>query len=172
MFCDEGVGIYAVEYIKQNFTTPQELDIIDGGGLGFTLMTCFQEYDKVFILSTTSQGESCEIFSFDRDELLSQGVVRQNANEVEVAQMLEICSILEDSEMAQIKIISIHPHDTLPVVADLTTPIKEVFPNYIKKVSEVLEGEGFLLKPKEESKSLEEIISSYANPTQKIHISN
>ena len=50
LFKDEGIGIYASEYIRQNYEfDDKELEIIDGGTLGFKLMTYFQEYDNVII---------------------------------------------------------------------------------------------------------------------------
>ena len=55
LFKDEGIGIYAAEYIKQNYKfDDEELEIIDGGTLGFKLMTYFQEYDNVIILDTVA----------------------------------------------------------------------------------------------------------------------
>ena len=55
LFKDEGIGIYAAEYISQNYKfDDKDLEIIDGGTLGFKLMTYFQEYDNVIILDTVS----------------------------------------------------------------------------------------------------------------------
>ena len=49
LFKDEGIGIYASEYIKQNYEFDEDLEIIDGGTLGFKLMAYFQEYKNVII---------------------------------------------------------------------------------------------------------------------------
>jgi len=37
-FRDEGIGLYAGKYLKENYTFEPALDIIDGGTLGFGLM--------------------------------------------------------------------------------------------------------------------------------------
>lgn len=169
MFCDDGLGIYAAEYIKQNFKKPPNLEIVDGGGLGFTLMTYYQEYDKVFILSTTSEGKNGEVFHFSKEELIEQGATRQSANEVEVVQMLEICSIL-DEDMAHVEIIAMHPEDIMPVEANLTDSVKENFPALIDKTVEVLQKHQIILEPKKDAKKLDEILKEYANPTQKVHV--
>ncbi len=169
MFCDDGLGIYAAEYIKRNFIQPPNLEIVDGGGLGFTLMTYYQEYDKVFILGTTSEGKSGDVFHFTKEELLAQGTTRQSANEVEVVQMLEICSIL-DEDMAQVEIVAMTPHDILPVEANLTDRVKASFPKLIDQTIALLARHGFKLEPAPEKSSLEQILQSYANPTQPIHV--
>jgi hydrogenase maturation protease len=54
LFTDEGVGVYAVNYLAKNYTFDDSLTIIDGGVLGFKLMGYFQEFDHVIILDTVS----------------------------------------------------------------------------------------------------------------------
>jgi len=170
MFMDDGLGIYAAEYIKQNYETPLNLCVLDGGGLGFTLMTYFQEYAKVIIISTTSvDGKSGDIFSFTKDELMSQGSTRSSANEVEAVMMLEICSILDD-EMADVSIVSMKPHDIIPVKTDLTNEVQEKFPDFIELILDSLKTSGIKLEPKKELVSLQEILDNFSNPTQSIHI--
>ena len=75
LFKDEGIGIYASEYIKQNYEfDDKELEIIDGGTLGFKLMAYFQEYDNVIILDTVSiEDEVGGIYRLPSDVLLGLG---------------------------------------------------------------------------------------------------
>jgi hydrogenase maturation protease len=167
---DDGLGIYATEYIKQNFIIPQNLCVLDGGGLGFTLMTYFQDYDKVIIVSTTSvDGKSGSVFSFTKDEMMAQGSTRASANEVEAVMMLEICSIL-DEEMAEIDIVAMKPHDIIPVETNLTKPVKENFPLLIDKILLTLEKSGISLIKKDKSVSLQEILQDFSNPKQQIQM--
>lgn len=171
MFCDDGLGVYAAEYIRQNFIIPSELDVVDGGTLGFSMMTFYQEYEKVFILSTTSEGESGEVFHFTKEELLEQGTIRQSANEVEVAQMLEICSVL-DEDMAHVEIVAMKPYDIMPVIANLTPEVKAAFPKLIEKTVQLLSAHDIQLIPKAEEITLDEIIHTFANPTQTFYVPN
>ncbi len=168
MFCDDGAGVYAADYIRHNFTTPPNLDIVDGGTLGFGMMTCYRDYENVFILSTTSLGKSGDIFHFNKDELIAQGAIRQSANEVEVVQMLEICSILDD-EMAHVEIVAIRPYDIVSVETSLTKVVQNSFPRYISKTIEVLKDHDLTLIPKNKNFSLKKVIDSFANPTQPLY---
>jgi len=170
MFMDDGLGIYAAEYIKRNYIIPSNLCVLDGGGLGFTLMTYFQEYDRVIIVSTTSiDGKSGDIFSFSKDEFMKQSQTRASANEVEALMMLEICSILDD-EMADVNIITMKPHDIIPVETNLTKEVQIEFLNFIEKILTTLGEVGIELKVKEDPQTLQNILDDFANPTQKIHI--
>jgi hydrogenase maturation protease len=169
MFSDDGLGVYAAKYLESNFIKPPNVDIIDGGTLGFKLMTYYQEYDYVCILSTTSEGtKPGEIFHFSVDELLNHGACRQSANEVEVVQMLEICSIL-DEEMAEVDIIAMKPEDIMPVEANLTPTVQDAIVKMVEKAIDVMRKRGIQLQPKAEHTPLCDIIHFYANPTQEIY---
>ncbi|MCH9812323.1 MAG: hydrogenase maturation protease [Epsilonproteobacteria bacterium] len=168
MFSDDGLGVYAVKYIEENFKRPPYVKIVDGGTLGFTLMTYYQEYDKVYIVSTTSiEGDEGKVHRFTKEALMDQGVCRQSANEVEVVQMLEICSLLE--EMAEVEIIAMKPSDIMPVEANLTACVKAQFPKLIDTIIEAFAKDGVHLTPHQKQTSLDEIINAYANPTMPTH---
>ncbi|MFW2581853.1 hydrogenase maturation protease, partial [Aliarcobacter butzleri] len=82
LFKDEGIGIYASEYIRQNYEFDDEnLEIIDGGTLGFKLMAYFQEYDNVIILDTVSIEDTAgSIYRLPSEVLLGLGNYRKTAH--------------------------------------------------------------------------------------------
>ncbi len=169
MFNDDGLGVYASSYIERNYLLPDNMTVMDGGTFGFSLMTYFQEYDYLLLVSTTSVGESTGLVShFSVDEMMAQGSTRQSPNEVELLMMLEICSFLDDA-MAEVDIVSMKPDDILPVDANLTQVVKDAFPTLIDKIIEVLSYHDIQLKPKSSKVSLEEIIEDFANPTMATH---
>jgi hydrogenase maturation protease len=131
LFKDEGIGIYASEYIKQNYKFDDEtLEIIDGGTLGFKLMTYFQEYDNVIILDTVSIEDTVgEIYRLPSEVLLDLGNYRKTAHEVEIVEMLEIVSVLDSH--ANVTIIGIIPEDIISVGIGLTKTMENRFEEFI-----------------------------------------
>lgn len=131
LFKDEGIGIYASEYIKQNYEfDDKELEIIDGGTLGFKLMAYFQEYDNVIILDTVSiEDEIGGIYRLPSDVLLGLGTYRKTAHEVEIVEMLEIVSVLDSH--ANVTIIGIIPKDIESVQIGLTSEMENKFEEFI-----------------------------------------
>jgi hydrogenase maturation protease len=131
LFKDEGIGIYAAEYIKQNYKFDDEsLEIIDGGTLGFKLMTYFQEYDNVIILDTVSIEDTVgEIYRLPSEILLGLGNYRKTAHEVEIVEMLEIVSVLDSH--ADVTIIGIIPEDIISVGIGLTKTMENRFEEFI-----------------------------------------
>lgn len=129
LFKDEGVGIYAAQYIKENYKY-NDLEVIDGGTLGFKLMTYFQEYDNVIILDTVSiEDKAGEIYRLPSDVLLGLGNYRKTAHEVEIVEMLEIVSVLESH--ANVVIIGIIPEDIQSVQIGLTKSMEEKFEQFV-----------------------------------------
>jgi len=164
IYQDEGVGVYGARYIEENYDfTNFDVTIVDGGVLGFQLMIYYQEYDKVIILDTITMDDSVgSIYNLPSEELLGLGSYKQTAHEVEIIEMLEICSLLE--KMAEVNIIGIVPKDIETVVVGLTPEMKENFPLFVKSALDELAKVGINPTKKEDEISLEAIIESYANP--------
>lgn len=165
IFKDEGVGVYAQRYLESNYQFDGDITFVDGGVLGFKLMTYYQDYDKVIILDTiTMQNDKAgAIYNLPAMELLGLGSYKQTAHEVEIVEMLEICSLLEN--MAEVNIIGIVPDDILTVKTDLSQTLKSNFEDFINVALAQLKRYGISFKKKKNILSLDEIIHSYAYPT-------
>ena len=169
LFMDEGVGIYAAKYLDENYEFSPSVDIIDGGTLGFKLMTYYQGYDKVVILDTVSiEDGPGSVYNLPADALLGIGSYRQTAHEVEVVEMLEICSMLD--KMAEVNVIGIIPEDIESVEIDMTKTMKDNFQGLIDTAIKELEKVGIVATLKKEQKSLNTIIKEYNSPTMATHI--
>jgi len=163
LFKDEGLGVYAAKYLAANYRFDKNVEIIDGGTLGFKLMRYYQEYDKVLIFDTVSiEDTPGSIYNIPSDVLLGLGAYRKTAHEVEVVEMLEICSLLE--KIAKTNIIGMVPEDIENVEIALSKSIKDNFPNLIDAALAELRSDGIIYE-ETPTLSLEEIIFQYQNPT-------
>ena len=165
IFHDEGVGVYAARYLEKNYNFDGDVTLVDGGVLGFKLMVYYQEYDRVIILDTlTMEGEDAgEIYNLPSEQLLGLGSYKQTAHEVEIVEMLEICSLLD--KMADTSIVGIIPKDILEVKTDLTPELKAKFFDFVGVALGELDKMGIGYTKNEKEVTLDEIIQSYANPT-------
>jgi hydrogenase maturation protease len=146
LFKDEGIGIFASKYLEENYTYDEtHLEVMDGGTLGFKLMRYFQEYDNVVILDTVSVEDTPgEIYRLPSDVLLGMGNYRKTAHEVEIIEMLEICSLLE--KHAAVTILGIIPEDIQKVEIGLTKSIENRFEEYILNAIKEIESMGVEIK--------------------------
>jgi hydrogenase maturation protease len=163
IFNDEGVGVFAQKYIEKNYEFEDDVTLVDGGVLGFQLMTYYQDYDKVLILDTiTMEDEVGSIYNLPANEMLGLGSYKQTAHEVEIVEMLEICSLLE--KMAEVNIIGIIPQDIISVNIGLSDKMKENFFKFVGAAMAELDKADIKYKKKDIQYPLEDVILSYSNP--------
>ena len=165
IFNDEGVGVYAAKYLEENYKFNGDVTLVDGGVLGFQLMVYYQEYDRVIILDTITMEDDTAgaIYNLPSEELLGLGSYKQTAHEVEIVEMLEICSLLEN--FAHTSIVGIVPQDILSVKSDLSPTLKKEFNNFVNVALKELDKMNETYTKNDTEVTLEEIIYSYANPT-------
>jgi hydrogenase maturation protease len=165
-FKDEGMGLYAAKYIKENYSFDDSaFEIVDGGTLGFKLMPLLQEFDAVVIINTASDEDKSigEISVKTADEFIDGSLVKKTANEVEIAEMLQICSMAES--MAEVVVISVVPEDIIAVEVSLSDSMRGVWNAYIATALKELENLGIELKKVQKSVTLDEILGIFANPS-------
>jgi hydrogenase maturation protease len=164
-FKDEGIGLYVVKYIKENYTFTPEIDIVDGGTLGFKLMPLLQEFDEVIIANTASDENKKvgDISIKTTNEFLDGSLVKKTANEVEIAEMLQICSLSEI--MAETTVISIVPNDIITVEVGLSQELKVFWIRYIDVVISKIESIGIKVSKADKDFSIDKILDIFANPS-------
>lgn len=170
MFHDEGLGAYLSKYIEENYDTPDNLSIVEGGTLGFSLMTYYQEYDKIIVVGTGSkEGAVGTITSESADEVMSnESATRKTANEVEITMMIEICSFHE--QMGEVQLITMVPEDIIEVKNGMTPLALSYMPKLVEATLKELENSGITALKNTKNVSFEEVIDFYANPTMANHL--
>lgn len=142
LFCDDGLGALVVEHLMENYTFEPELELLDGGTLGFGLLEYFSEYDNVFIVDTISaKGEAGDVYVIPSDELLGGVSYKNTAHEVEVLQMLEACEVY--GKKANITIFGVVPKDIITPKIGLSKELDEKFDVIIKTIINSLGEFGF-----------------------------
>ncbi len=166
MFHDEGLGAYLVKYIELNYKPHPKLTIVEGSNLGFTLMTYYQEYDKIILVSSGSkEGEVGAISSENAQEIISnENTTRKTANEVELTMMIEICSFHE--KMGEVQLITMTPKDIIEVKNGMTPEALAKMPDLVNSTLKELENSGIVLEPNGADIGFDEIIDRFANPRQ------
>ncbi len=66
---DEGFGVHLIRHLQKNYIF-ENVDIIDGGTIGFRLIEYFMEYNKLlFVDAIKTDDEPGTIYSFSLEEL-------------------------------------------------------------------------------------------------------
>ena len=162
LFCDEGLGIYATQFLKVNYRFDPPIDLIDGGTLGMNLIDYYQRYDRVLLLDTISVDEDAaagSVYHLNSDVLQGLGNYRKTAHEIEVLQTLELSALAGD--VSQVEIIAMVPEDIQRVVIDLSDTVKHALPFLIDNALSALQQWGIAAIPRAGRVDLELIIAHY-----------
>lgn len=164
VFKDEGAGLYAAVYLRENYDFSSPVEFIDGGTLGFGLMPVLQEFDTVFVLNAASEGAQPpgHITVRERDAFLGGPALRKTANEAEIAEMLQVCSLT--GKVADTTVVSIAPEDILSVEIGLSSSLMVAWPVYIETVLRLLASAGISCKKHAGGPALEMILQTFSDP--------
>jgi len=94
---------------------------------------------------------------------LEEALIKKTANEVEIAEMLQICSLTE--QMAETTIVSIVPEDLISVEVGLSDTVKEAWTAYIGAVLEQLTAGGASQPAARSGMPLDTILQVFAEPS-------
>ncbi len=141
LFKDEGIGVFLVKYLEENYKFEPEIDLIDAGTLGFGLMSYLYEYDHIILIDTISiNDEAGSVYRLTPNELSGLASYHQTAHEVEVLQMIELTPLT--GRMADVVVIGIIPEDINKSEIGLTkklegTPFKTALAQVLKELERI-----------------------------------
>ena len=160
LFKDEGIGVYVVKYLEDNYSFDPDIDLIDAGTLGFGLMNYLHEYDHLIIVDTISVNDSPgSVYRLTPDDLSGIASYHQTAHEVEVLQMLELTPLT--GKMADTVIIGIIPEDISKSEIGLTERLEDKpFKTAVFQVLKELERLGVRYK-KINNRTLQEVVIDF-----------
>lgn len=157
LFKDDGIGVYAASYLKNNYAFSPHLEILDGGTMGLNLIGYLQAYEQVVILDTLSiDDEPGKLYRIPGEAFHGLGAQRNTAHEVEIIQMLEAGALYDLK--ARVTILGIVPEDITSVSIGLSSALEKQFSSYLQLVLDEITALG--IKPRRtKERSLQTVIA-------------
>ncbi len=154
---DDGLGVYASTYLKQNYTFSEDVTIVNGGVEGINLFSIMEENDHVLILDSIEiEDNPASIYLIPSSELSGHGLNSGGAHEIGVLQCLDMLE-LQGKPLPKATILGMVPqHVTFDMA--LSSTITEAFEGYINTALNYLKKEGIEAIKKEKITSLDEIL--------------
>ncbi|MCX7913234.1 MAG: HyaD/HybD family hydrogenase maturation endopeptidase [Thermodesulfovibrionales bacterium] len=107
---DEGVGVHAINKIKEEYIFSPSIDLIDGGTLGLDLLPYFEKYSKILIIDAVNLNEkpgTIKVFDIGEIPLLISN--KFSVHHIGLTDILTACRLLK-AKHDEIKLIGIQPH--------------------------------------------------------------
>jgi hydrogenase maturation protease len=93
---DDGLGVLAVDLLKQSYVTPAGVEVVDGGTLGLSLLPLVMDAERVLMVDAVRRP-GCRPGSLVRledDEVRSAARTRLSPHQVGVADLLDGAALL------------------------------------------------------------------------------
>ena len=143
---DEGVGVRAIQALRDEFDFSDEVSLLDGGTLGLDLLPFLEGKDKVLFLDALDVKKKPGIITIlEDDEIPSFFGQALSFHQVGLADLLLACQLME-IKPARVSLIGIQP-EKIETGLLLSQTIQENFEEYIQAILNKL-GEWGIQSPK------------------------
>jgi len=160
---DDGIGVYATEYLLHNYTFTPNIKIINGGVEGINLLDIFIENKEIVILDTIALDDTPgSIYNIPAEELGGYGLNSGSAHEIGVLQCLDMLD-LQGKPRPHSNIIAIIPQE-ITFAFDLSNTLRKKFDDYIKVILHDLSQKG-ITATQTNNIPLQKIIDKFKDPS-------
>ncbi|MFT7859679.1 MAG: HyaD/HybD family hydrogenase maturation endopeptidase [Sulfurimonas sp.] len=164
---DDGIAVYATQYLKSNYTFSPNIDIINGGIEGMDLLNVFSEYKHIIILDTIAlEDEAGAIYHIPAEELNGFGVNSADAHAVGALQCLEILELM-GKELPKSSVLGIVPK-RIEMEIGLSDTLHAQFETYIKTLLGILKESDITATKNDTAISLNDVIEKFNNPSSSL----
>ena len=154
---DDGIGVYASTYLKENYFFSEEVKIINGGVEGINLFSLFEENNNILVLDTIELDDTpASIYLIPSYELSGHGLNSGGAHEIGVLQCIDMLE-LQGKPVPKTTILGIVPQNVTFDIS-LSETLINAFDGYIQTALNFLKTEGIEAEKKKNRIPLEEII--------------
>ncbi len=136
---DEGFGVRVVEFLRENYTFPENVQLVDGGTLGVELQHFIIGTQKLLIIDSIDGGaEPGKIFHLRDGEILNHFTQKISAHEIGIQDILTMLEIT-GKKIPRVELIGVQPY-SLDAGIELTPEMKKFLPIFAQKAIEILKS--------------------------------
>lgn len=139
---DEGFGVRAMEYLRDNYVWPGNVDFVDGGTQGMGLMPLLVDYDKVAVLDIVhGQGKPGTVYLLENEDMRKAVSFHDSAHETDFVDLLMKCDLM--GCRPETFVVGFEPYDYSRMNLDLTPEAAAALPAFCDKAAKVIRERGF-----------------------------
>ncbi|WP_457567218.1 HyaD/HybD family hydrogenase maturation endopeptidase [Desulfurobacterium sp.] len=145
---DEGFGVHFIEYFKNRYDVPENVELIDGGTAGIFLSPLIDYIKKLIIIDVVAvDAEPGSIFTYDKEDFFIDNLpLKLSPHQIGLQEVL-LLNDLKGSCPEYVKLIGIVPASLDPDTR-LSPVLEERLKDVEKLVVEELRSLGVEVKPK------------------------
>lgn len=131
---DEGVGVRAVEKIKNEYPLPDEIEVMDGGSLGLRLLPYLEGREAIFIIDAVDgRDKPGDIFRIEGEDIEEIYNARKlSSHQIGLREVLALAR-LQDIMPKKLCLFGIQPY-TVDLGLDLSEPVSSRLDELIEMI--------------------------------------
>jgi hydrogenase maturation protease len=136
LISDEGLGVHALRWLEANCKLPPEVELVDGGTGGLSLLPLLSSVDVLIVIDAITLGkEPGTIYCFSEEILTNQSLLEKiSTHEISFADILSILQLKGDKPK-KIFLLGMEPK-SLEVGTELSEEVKKNIPKLCQLVLE------------------------------------
>jgi hydrogenase maturation protease len=144
LLADEGFGVHFVRHIEDKYILPENVELIDGGVMGYVLLDIFDRSDTMIVIDCIKLDDKPgSIFRFTHEEFLTKIPPPTSAHEVKFSDVLIKAEMMGD--LPEIIFLCIIPKEFKDMNLEMTDSLKSRLP--VMEGLLIKELERFGIKP-------------------------
>ena len=128
---DEGIGVHIIQEMAK-LDLPDNVDILDGGTGGFTLLGCFESYPTIVFVDATMDGKPPGTISLIKPRFASDFPSALSVHDVGLKDMVEAVYLMD--QVPDIHLMTISIAEMKPMTLELSEAVKAAIPKAIDKI--------------------------------------
>lgn len=144
---DEGFGVRAAEYLRENYFFPDQVRILDGGTLGMELLRFVTGTRRLLILDAI-RGDKAPgtVYRLEKEDVAAHFQSKLSAHEVGIQDILTLLA-LTGKPVPEVVVLGAEPVD-LSVGLDLSAELSPLVPDLAARALSELKSWGIEAEPK------------------------
>jgi len=161
---DDGLGVYASTYIKQNYTFSEDVTIINGGVEGIHLYNILENNSHIIVLDCLQLNDNpASIYAIPANEIAGYGLNNGGAHEIGILQCMDMME-LQGKDIPEAIVIGIIPA-SVTFAFGLSQELLDAFEGYISVVLQYLKKQGIESTKTPLNTSLTAIMTAAKDPS-------
>jgi hydrogenase maturation protease len=127
LLADEGFGVHFIRHIEEKYIFPDNVELIDGGVMGYVLLDIFERSDIMIVIDCIKlDDEPGSIFRFTHEEFLTKIPPPTSAHEVKFSDVLIKAEMIGD--LPDMVFLCIIPKEFKDMDLEMTPDLKKSLP--------------------------------------------
>ncbi len=136
---DEGLGVHALDFIKEKIKDNSEIEIIDGGTLGLNLLQLVESCSHLLILDTIDANKQPgTLIEMKGEEISLFKEIKMSEHQITFQEVLGLSKI-RGKLPNHLHLLGIQPYD-VSLGVGLSDKINETMPTLVDKTLNVIEN--------------------------------